>query len=252
MKNIILKTIVAIFCITGFGLVSCSDSFTDLEPLGTSTYANYWKTEQDAEKAANSMYYYMTNENYFGDGWMWHINASDDMITGRTKADADNIKNFFTTGAERESGIRHIYRYSYRIIRRANDVLLNVPGMDFNEAAKNRILGEAYFMRAFSNFWDAYHYGDDKSGGVPIITTENMFDPAGTYSRPASVLENYAQIIEDLNMAVNLLPLFTDYSSEDYGRAHRDVALAYIAKTYLYWAYYDSSKYADAVQAVMQ
>lgn len=254
MKNTILKTttIVAILCMTGFGLVSCSDSFTDLEPLGNSTYSNFWKTGQDAENSANSMYYYMTNENYFGDGWMWFINASDDMITNRTKADADNIKNFFTTGAEREAGIRHIYRYGYRIIRRANDVLLNVPNIDdpnFSEAAKNRILGEAYFMRGFTNFYNSYHYGNEKMG-VPIINTENMFNAAGSYSRAASVLENYADIIEDLNKAVSLLPLFTSYSGEDYGRAHRDAALAYIAKTYLYWAYYDSSKYADAVAAV--
>ena len=76
-----------------------------------------------------------------------------------------------------------------------------------------------------------------------------MFDAAGSFTRPASVIENYTQIIEDLEKAVALLPLITELGSEDYGRAHKDAALAYIAKTYLFWAQYDSSKYAAAVAA---
>ena len=143
-----------------------------------------------------------------------------------------------------------MYVQSYKVIRRANDILLNVPDMDITQSLKDRVLGEAYFMRAFHYHWIAYHYGDDgENGGVPIVTVENMFDAAGSFTRPASVIENYTQIIEDLEKAVALLPLITELGSEDYGRAHKDAALAYIAKTYLFWAQYDSSKYAAAVAA---
>ncbi|NHN24877.1 RagB/SusD family nutrient uptake outer membrane protein [Flavobacterium jejuense] len=247
-KNIFKSaSILIILVITCISISSCNDDFTDLEPIGSSSYGNFWKTQEDAVKASNGLYYYMLDEDMFSRGFMWYINASDDMITGRIKAYADNTKNFILDG--NESGLKWMYPQSFKIIRRANDILLKVPSMDFDQNVKNRILGEAYFMRAFHYHWLAYHYGDDKSGGIPIITVENMNDPGGSFTRPASVVENYKQIIEDLNKAADLLPLVTQYADEDKGRANKDAALAYIAKTYLYWAQYDSSKYADAVLA---
>lgn len=120
------------------------------------------------------------------------------MITGRIKATADVIKDFNIDGSE-GSYTSTCYAKCYNIIRRANDILLNVPEMEISESTKNRVLGgEAYFMRAFSYFWVAHTYGDDVNGGVPIITVDNMFNDGGTYSRPASVVENYKQIEEDL------------------------------------------------------
>ncbi|UNY97915.1 RagB/SusD family nutrient uptake outer membrane protein [Zhouia spongiae] len=245
MKNKYIK-LIALFLGVQTGVVSCSDDFTDLDPQGSTSYENFWKTEQDATEATNSLYFYMKDEDMFSRGFFWYINASDDMVTGRLNATADNIKSFNLTGDE---GYTYwMYPQSYKIIRRANDVLKNVPEMDINGELKNRILGEAYFMRAFHYFWLAHTYGDDgQNGGVPIVTEENMDDEAGSYQRPASVVENYQQIVDDLKKAAALLPLFTEYAEGDYGRAHKDAALAYIAKTYLYWAQYDASKYADAV-----
>lgn len=226
--------------------LSCSDEFTNLEPIGNSSVESFWQTEDDAIEAVNSMYFYMKDEDMFSRGFFWYINASDDMITGRTNASADNIANFITTGTESYS--RWMYPQSYKIIKRANDVLTNVPEMDINEDLKNRLLGEAYFMRGFHYFWLAHTYGDNGgNGGVPIVIEENMNNPAGSYTRPESVIENYEQIVSDLTLAVELLPLYTEYGSEDLGRAHKDAALAYIAKTYLYWAQYDTSKWADVI-----
>lgn len=239
LKKYIYIASIALVVFTG-----CSDKFTDLTPLGSATEANYWQTEADAEAAVNSMYYYMGDEDMFSRGFMWYINASDDMVTGRIKAAADNIKNFNLTGDEGYAS--WMYPQAYKVIRRANDVLANVPNLDIPQDAKNRFLGEAYFMRAFHYFWIASTYGNDVSGGVPIVTVENMKDEK--FTRPASVTENYAQIVDDLTKAAELLPLFTTYSSENKGRAHKDAALAYIAKTYLYWAQYDNTKWAKVVE----
>ncbi|UOB16713.1 RagB/SusD family nutrient uptake outer membrane protein [Abyssalbus ytuae] len=247
MKNKhIIKLSVLILSISGLCILSCSDDFTNLQPKGSISYENFWQTEQDALEAVNSMYEHMDAEEMFSRGYFWYINASDDMITGRIKAEADNIKSFNTTG---DGGyVSNMYSKSFQIIRRANDILINIPEMDLDQSIKNRYLGEAYFMRGFYYFWLAHTYGDNgPNGGIPIVTQENMNNEAGSYTRPDSVIENYSQIVEDLKMAAELLPLYTDYNNEDYGRAHKDAALAYIAKTYLYWAQYDSSKYADAV-----
>ncbi|WP_010135476.1 RagB/SusD family nutrient uptake outer membrane protein [Ochrovirga pacifica] len=247
MKNIYRKLGVIMLSCLALNNISCSDDFTDLQPLGSVSNANYWKNETDAIQAANGLYGLMHDQEMFGRGFFWYINASDDMITGRIKATADVIKDFNIDGSE-GSYTSTCYEKSYRIIRRANDIILNVPAMDIDQELKNRVLGEAYFMRGFSYFWVAHTYGDDVNGGVPIVTEENMFDPSGSYTRPASVTENYAMIVEDLQKAADLLPLFTTYSAEDKGRAHKDAALAYIAKTNLYWAAYDASRYAEVVK----
>lgn len=237
---------IIIFTIVAFMAAACKDSFTDLQPEQGVTEANFWKNETDAEKGVNSIYDYMDDEDMFSRGFFWYINASDDMVTGRNKAVADNIKNFQITGNEGYAS--WMYPQSYKVIKRCNDAILHIPNIKFeSKYLKNRLLGEAYFMRAFHYFWIAHTYGDDKSGGVPIITEENMFQKAGSYTRPASVSQNYAQIVDDLKKAAELLPLFTDMKANEYGRAHKDAAYAYIAKTYLYWAQYDKSKYEQVV-----
>ncbi len=226
---------------------SCSSDFTELDPKGNASYENFWKSEQDAIEASNSLYQMMNHDEMFGRGFFWYINASDDMVTGRLNATADNIKNFNMNGDE--NYVSDIYLNSYKIIRRANDIIAHVPAMNINEELKRRILGEAYFMRAFHYFWLAHTYGDDgQNGGVPIITERNMEQAAGGFERPKSVIENYRFIVEDFTKSAELLTLFTEFSGANYGRAHKDAALAYIAKTYLYWSQYDSSKYQEVIK----
>lgn len=224
--------------------MACSDEFTERTPLVAAGESNYYQTATDAEYAVNAMYYYMGDEDMFSRGFMWYINASDDMVTGRSNSVADNVKNFNLTGNEGYTS--WMYPQSYKIIRRANDVLVNVTPMDMDQSLKNRFLGEAYFMRGFHYFWLASTYGNDASGGVPIVTEENY--KATEFERPSSVTENYQQIIEDLTKAAQLLPLFTEYSSDNLGRAHKDACYAYMAKTYLYWAQYDNTKWEKVIQ----
>ena len=141
MKNNISKSIVGLIIMICIGLVSCSDDFTDLSPKGSTSYGNFWQTVQDAEEASNSMYYYMRDEDMFSRGFMWYINASDDMVTGRINGVADRTKNFNLTGDERY--LKWMYSQSYKIIRRANDIILNVPDMEIAQSIKDRVLGEA-------------------------------------------------------------------------------------------------------------
>ena len=69
MKNKIAKIIMVTMVVIFLGPVSCSDDFTNLEPLGSSSYENFWKTKQDAIESTNSMYYYMKDEDMFSRGF---------------------------------------------------------------------------------------------------------------------------------------------------------------------------------------
>ncbi len=221
---------------------ACDDSFTELTPLGSITTGNFWTSSEDAITAANGLYQHWDDNHIFGRGLMYLIAASDDILQGRTDAAAAAIRNFQATG--QEGRMRQLYPRLFTVIQRANNIIANVPDMDIPQDLKNRVLGEAYFMRAHSYFWLAPRFADQRAG-IPIVTEENMND--NFFPRPASVTENYQMIEEDMKRAADMLPYFTEYDPSDLGRAHKDAAHAFLAKTYLYWAQYDDAKWADVV-----
>jgi hypothetical protein len=221
---------------------ACSDTFTELTPLGSPTSGNFWQSEEDAVTAVNGLYEHWGDDHLFGRAFMYLIAASDDILQGRTDAAAAAIRNFQATG--QEGRMAQIYPKMYNVIQRANNIIKYVPQMNISESLKNRALGEAYFMRAHTYFWLAPRFADHRAG-IPIVTEENM--EKLSFVRPASVVDNYRQIESDLLKAAELLPYFTTYSSEDLGRAHKDAAHAFLAKTYLFWAHHDDSKWASVV-----
>jgi hypothetical protein len=95
------------------------------------------------------MYEKYNEEDYYGRGMFWFINASDDMVTGRNKPEADNIKNFnrnYIGGGYTESQ----WSMRYAIIKRA--IIINVPNISMDEARKNRSLAMPISMQVWFIF----------------------------------------------------------------------------------------------------
>jgi hypothetical protein len=223
---------------------SCKKSTLDnIKPTGTPTSTNFWKNASDAQAAANGLYEKQSNsEDMYGRGYFWLINASDDMVVGRTSADRENIKNFVCTG--NESSIYNPWSLHFVVMKRANDVIANVPAISMDQAAKNFILGQAYFVHAVMHLEIADLYGTDKQG-APL---QNRANPIAFPVQLASVKDNYAYIEADLKKAASLLPYFDKLAATDRGRAHKTAAWAYLAKTYLHAKdYANAEKYADSV-----
>jgi starch-binding outer membrane protein, SusD/RagB family len=242
MKKAINRII--LLCMAAASLNSCAKKL-DIEPEGSPVSGNFWKTSSDAISGANSMYDQFDGEEFYGRGFMWYINASDDMVTGRSNAKAENVKNFNSA----TSGVSYLtdqWKMRYIVIKRANDVIIHVPGITMDAALKSRTLGEAYFLRGLMYFQLSYNYGNDKAG-VPIVTEENASSTAPV-ARAASVSDNYALVESDFKKAASLLPYFDTYGAADYGRPHKTAAWAYLSKMYLYtkaWA--NAELYADSV-----
>jgi hypothetical protein len=233
-----------LFCMAASILSSC-DKKLDIEPEGSPTSGNFWKTASDALSGANAMYEQFDGEEFYGRGFMWYINASDDMVTGRSNAKADNVKNF-NSATPGVSYLTDQWKMRYIVIKRANDVIIHVPGIDMDASLRNRILGEAYFLRGLMYFQLSYNYGNDKAG-VPIVTDTNALN-TNPVPRAASVSENYAMIEADLKKAASLLPYFDTYAATDYGRPHKTAAWAYLSKMYLYTKSWSNAElYADSV-----
>ncbi|GGH07101.1 RagB/SusD family nutrient uptake outer membrane protein [Mucilaginibacter phyllosphaerae] len=222
----------------------CKKSTLDnIKPTGTPTTSNFWKTAADAQQAANGLYEKQSNsEDMYGRGFFWFINASDDMVVGRTSGDRENIKNFVCTG--NEGSIYAPWQLHFVVMKRANDVIANVPVINMDQATKNFILGQAYFVHAVMHLEIADLYGSDKLG-APLQSRDN---PLAFPSQLPSVKDNYAYITADLKKAAALLPYFDKLAATDRGRAHKTAAWAYLAKAYLHAKdYANAEKYADSV-----
>ncbi|TKK71016.1 RagB/SusD family nutrient uptake outer membrane protein [Ilyomonas limi] len=242
MKKILFS--INTFLVAALFISSCTKKL-DILPEGSPTTTNFWKTATDAQKGVNAMYEQFDGEEFYGRGFMWYINASDDMVTGRSNAKAESVKNFDLA----TSGVSYLtdqWKMRYVVIKRANDVIRNLPNIEMDESTRSRLIGEAYFLRALMYFQLTYNYANDKAG-VPIVT-EADFENSSAIPRAASASENYAMIESDFKTASALLPYFDTYSPDYYGHTHKDAALAYLSKVYLYEKKYaEAEAYADSV-----
>jgi starch-binding outer membrane protein, SusD/RagB family len=225
-------------------LVASCDDFLNYKMKGEPSTENFWNTESDANRAADGLYFWSTTEGIVGRGFMWYNNASDDMVTGRSKGYADNIKNFI---ADNGSDASKNWPIMYQLIKRCNDIIRFVPAMEISQEVKNKTLGQAYFFRAWAYLWLAPHYGDNGvNGGIPIITEATAVEEMDM-PRPAKVSDNYVFCIADFEKAAELLPYFADWGAKQAGRPHKTAAWAYAAKAALYNAQYDNTYYDKCV-----
>jgi hypothetical protein len=135
------------------------------------------------------------------------------------------------------------YQGIYRAINSANSVIAAVPGVTdplLTTAEKNRILGEAYFIRALGYFDLGRGWGGVQLQLKP--TTEL----SGLKGIKRSTLEQtYDQVLADLNQAEQLLP--EDAATRN--RAQKSAARALRARLYLYRKQWAEAE-ADASQVI--
>jgi len=241
MKPIGITRIYSLLLVAA-GLSSCSKNWVDTKPNGTPAINEQWDGETNVIKSTAALYLNLQDENTFGRNLFYMQDASDDLIVGRPKPDAQNIKNFTCTG--HEGYMANGWSGLYAMLDKANRAIGGVQtATNISADLKNRSLGEAYFMRGFVHFWIAYLWGH-KNQGVPYDSIENAEYGKRIPPQMPSVTNDYASIASDFQKAAGLLPLFSSYGSADQGRAHRAAALGYLVKTYAYWAQYDNSKWA--------
>lgn len=121
----------------------------------------------------------------------------------------------------------------YQGIYRANlflESMNNISEWD-SEKTKNRMLGEALFLRAYFYFDLSQLFGE-----VPLVL---QTAPANLPKSPADV--TYARIASDLKLAIELLPS-DNYDTIESGHATKWAAEALMARVFLFYTgYYEKS-----------
>lgn len=216
-------------------LSSCDESVLDTTPYGQTTTDSFWRTASDAESAVNAIYHPLPSHDLWGHTESTLLNIpSDDEFRAGDHGPHSDLENFTYDATHPYFDIS--WKNKYEIIQRANDVLINVPDMGIDQNLKNRILGEAYFMRGFS-YWSLAKL----FSGVPLILEQDVLN--NEYNKPrASLNETYAQIESDLIEAANFLP--EEFSGADLGRPNKGAAWGFLTKLYMY-----QERFQDAINS---
>lgn len=215
-----------LFIIIIFLVVGCEE-YLEVKPTDRINTQSFYQTEEDAVGAINAAYAPLQYEGSFKrDLWIVGDIMSDDAIVGGAGA-GEGISTIRLEDFNIQPDNEHvlaIWAAHYSGIYYANVVLQKIPGMDIDEDLKQRILGEAYFLRATYYFYLAFYYGD-----VPLYST--VPDPNNLNVARTPVDKVWEQIISDYEKAGELLPVM--HTGNDIGRAIKGGAYGMLAKTHL-------------------
>ncbi len=230
---IMKKVLMTLFVTCNLLISSCVKDLTIDNPNEFSMEV-FWKTETDAVKGVNAIY--STLHRGPMSRWLFFITIIRSDEGYSTSPDPDLRNNFdrFIITDTNYGNIADVWLDMYIGIFRANQVLDNVPAIQMDENKKQRLLGEAKFLRGMF-----YYHLASIWGRVPLqLKTSSPLD-APTL---ASLEEVWGQVESDLTDAAAKLP--TVYSSpEDLGRATKGAAYALLAKAQM-----QQQKYTEALQ----
>ena len=204
----------------------CSESFTDLAPVSQRNTESFYKTSGDFIAAVNATYKVLQaggtyNQSY----WVLFEQRSDNTDQGSDGtglgAELTQIENFLEIATN--GIVETAYIDTYKGIGRANIVLDRIDKITFDEALKNRLKGEALFLRSLFFYQAAIAFGN-----IPLELHESGSDEQKTQVNAATV---YAQLEQDLAKAESWLP--AKYTGSDVGRATKGAAALLLAKVQL-------------------
>ena len=112
----------------------------------------------------------------------------------------------------------------YGGINRANNQIETIDNVSWkgNEAKRDQLLGEGYFMRGLYTLWLTQLYGD-----VPLITSTTITNREEVDAETII----YPQILSDFVSGMNLMG-----TTKSSGHANKYVAEAFAARAYMFWA----------------
>ncbi len=232
---------IVILCLT-----SCSENFLNEEPLGKPSSATLFADADGAIRATNGIYAYLRSWQLSGFAYFGiKVVPSDNSDPGSVPGDglwSREIDKFVYTPSMGE--LNGYWKGNYIGINRANQVIYNIPDIEMDEDLKARLIGEAKFLRALFYFNLALGFGD-----VPLIDkvyTDPIDARKAVPKSPQS--EIFSFIIKNLEAAIAVLPLKSEYPAEDLGRATKGAAQSLLAKVYLFQQdYAKAQKYSLAV-----
>lgn len=209
-------------------LSSCSKDFLNLTPDSEPNAEDFYQTEEQFEQAVNGVYQTLratVNESGYLMGEMRSDNTHYDYYApdrGIHIIRRENLDDFLDDSQNQWTN--DYFNNCYVGIAKANTILDRIEAATFDQSAKDPIIGETKFLRAYYYFNLVRYFG-----GVPLHMKEVLKQEDAFLPR-SSVDEVYELVISDLTDAIAKLP---QPSFPQNGRATKGSASMMLAEVYM-------------------
>ncbi|MEI6888935.1 MAG: RagB/SusD family nutrient uptake outer membrane protein [Bacteroidales bacterium] len=213
-------------------LSSCSKSWLNVDPKGTTLESSYYKNAEEAFNGLVSCYDPLGTECWGSDVYACKVgalnSASDDCYAGgASSTDVPTWQAWNNYTVNPAVGIQAAFwGRNFTGVYRVNTLLSKLPNVPMNDSIKARFTAECKFLRAFFYF-DLVRLFKN----VPLFTAplapKDYFDVLQV--KPEEI---YAQVEKDLNEAIPFLPAAVPKIEN--GRVTKMAAIALLGKVILY------------------
>ena len=234
MKQNIKSIIVTTLAVTT--MLGCIKKLEVLDENNPTT-ESYFKTALELQNGVNAVYSTLRSAQLVGREWFF----THDMRGGECWAGGDQLEAPRAellkqpSPAPSNSVMTNVWTGSYQMINRANLVLGKAPEITDNTALRDRVVGEAKFLRGWAYFELVAQWGE-----VPLYT-ETVTSAIG-FKGKSPVADIYTVIIKDLTEAAAALP--ASYGASDNGRATSGAANSLLGKVLMQKGDYAAAKTA--------
>jgi starch-binding outer membrane protein, SusD/RagB family len=235
MKQNISKLFMAMLLVLT-STVACNDKLDVLDENNPTT-ESYFKTALELQNGVNAIYSTLRSASLVGREWFFtHDMRSGECSPGGAQLEAPRAELLKQPSpAPSNSVMSNVWTGCYQMINRANLVLSKAPEINDDVTLRDRLVGEAKFLRGWAYFELVSQWGD-----VPLYK-ETVTSPTG-FQGKSPAADIYAFIIEDLTDAVQKLP--ATYGASDNGRATKGAANALLGRVQMQKGDYGAAKAA--------
>lgn len=177
-----------------------------------------------------------------------HIEFMGAYMTGLLRASSTGAGFVTNEIATNHATVSNYWSRLYRVVSASNGIIEQLPELTIeNEERKKEIIGSARFLRAYANFELLKYFGrfDNLSHSDGIILRNSLVQLSGYEKARSTVSESYASILNDLNQALDEIPVT---SKSHY--VNKSAVQALMSRFYLFRAYADNDNASDLNKAI--
>lgn len=236
MKNFKFPSILALAAVS---LLSCESELEIINPNSLASEA-YYTNESQAIASVDAIYNALIIDGLYNRMTPAINDSRSDEIRSRSPWPFLSQTANFTVPAT-DGAVGWCYEGYYVLINRANQAIENVPNIEMDAALKNRLLGQAHFLRGFAYF-NLTNIFDNVPLVLSVPKSQEDFNPSNADITQELI---YSQVEKDLEIAIANLPLsYDNVSGPDTGQTGRitlGAANSLMGKLKLYQRDYSSA-----------
>jgi len=220
-------------------IVSCDDELEIINPNSLASEA-YYTNESQAIASVDAIYNALMIDGLYNRMTPAINDSRSDEIQSRSPWPFLSQTANFTIPAT-DAAVGWCYEGYYVLINRANQAIENIPNIEMESSLKERLLGQAYFLRGFAYF-NLTNIFDNVPLVLNVSKSEEDFYPSNSDITQDII---YAQVEDDLAKAISSLPVnYNNISGPDSGQTGRitkGAANSLMGKLKLYQKDYSSA-----------